>query len=132
MSARAISERLRNFIFEHLDSVECLEILLLLHSDPLKTWSADELASELRSNPNSAQERAQILRRSGLVLAGTEPVFQYRSELPELNEIVEELAYHNRIQRHKLYELIFSPLKKARDFAACFVKPGGREDSGNG
>ena len=132
MSARAISEKLRNFIFEHLDSVECLEILLLLHSDFSKSWSADELASELRSNPNSAKERAQILRKSGILLPETDPRFQYRSDLHEFNEIVDELVYHCRIQRHKVYELIFSPLKKARDFADCFVKPGTREDSDNG
>ena len=36
--------------------------------------------------------------------------------------IVDELAHHYRIQRHKIYGFIFSPLKKARDFADAFRK----------
>jgi hypothetical protein len=122
LSASPITEKARNFIFEYVDSVEALEILLFFFADPTRSLSFSALASELRSNPNSAESRSQVWRDLGIIgESSTETgVFFYSSNNEAVNEIVAELAIHYRIQRHKVYELIFSPMKKARAFADAF------------
>ena len=125
---------MKNFIFEHIDSVEALEILLLFHSNQAKSWSFAALASELRSNPNSAQSRSQVLRDLNIIRekAGSENEFYYDPSNQELASIVDELSQHYRIQRHKIFELIFSPLKRARDFAEAFKKSDPKEGKSDG
>lgn len=134
MSANPISEKVRNFIFEHLDSVEALDILLYFHADPQRASTFSALASQLRSNPKSAESRTQVWRDLGIIHESpTEPgAFYYSPENSVVNEIVDELASHYRIQRHKIFELIFSPMKKVRDFADAFRKPEAKDGKQDG
>src|SRR5690606_17703063 len=46
-----ISPEVRAFIAGQIESVVQLEMLLLLHTDPMRAWSPDELAKELRIEP---------------------------------------------------------------------------------
>ncbi len=129
-----VSERVKNFIFEHIDSIEALEILLLFHANQSKSWSYATLASELRSNPNSAESRSQVLHALQIIREkpGVSGEFYYDPENRDYAAIVDELAQHYRIQRHKIFELIFSPLKKARDFAEAFKKSDPKEGKQDG
>jgi hypothetical protein len=134
LSANPISEKARNFIFEHVDSVEALEILLFFFADPSRSLSFTALASELRSNPNSAESRTQVWRDLGIIHENpAQPgTFSYSPANEHVNEIVAELANQYRIQRHKIYELIFSPMKKARAFADAFRKPDSKDGKQDG
>lgn len=118
-----IPDKLRNFIFEYIDSVEVIEILLFLFERNQEAWTALDISKELRSNPASVENRLAILNSLGLVRLADESrdAFRYSPKTPELDEIVHLLAQENKMRRHKLYEIVFSPSKQARPLAEAFL-----------
>lgn len=132
MSAANISDRVKNFIFLYVDSVELLEILLLFYQDDKKSWSAQAVAMELRSNAGSVEKRILLLKSFGLVSESphTTAEYFYNPGTNELHEIVTELATVYRVRKHSVLGLIFSPMKKAKDFAEAF-RLGGKKQDGN-
>ncbi|MGE0763370.1 MAG: hypothetical protein AB7N80_08830 [Bdellovibrionales bacterium] len=121
MPGEKVPERVRNFIYEYVDSVELLEILLLTHADPSKKWTAAEISQQLRSNINSVQKRLQTLQHNRLILATGDAgsSYQYNTK-SQAHMAIEDLDQTYKIQRHRVLELIFSPLKKAKDFSDSF------------
>jgi len=129
-----MSTEAQRFIYENIDSIGLLEALLFLSSDPSKPWTCSALARELRNNPNSVANYLERLTAMKLVRQlppGEEFVFD---ESSELKGVVGELAGLYKMQRHKLIELIYSPLKKARDFSEAFLLPSqkGKKEEDNG
>ena len=117
-----ISESVKNFIFQFLDSIELLDVLLTLNFDRQKAWSIQAISEHLRSNPTSIKRRIDLLLDLKLIDKNLETphTYFYNPKDPENQEIIEEIARIYQIQRHRLFELIFSPLKGARDFADAF------------
>jgi len=133
--ANEISERVKNFIYLYVDSIELLEILLRFQKDREKSWDAPSLAGEFRSHTSSIQNRILFLQSVGLLSedANAKQRYQYNPANQELDEIISELAEIYRVRRHTVFELIFSPMKKARDFANAFrlgKGPKGGTDNG--
>lgn len=123
MTKTEISEKIRQFIFEQIDSVELLEVLLFVRSHKDKDWSAELLAHEMRSSANSVSRRLENLKRLGLIQENkTDPnLYRYHLRNSELEEVLEELNDTYKVKKQKILELIFSPLKKGRHFANAFV-----------
>lgn len=123
MTKTEISEKIRQFIFEQIDSVELLEVLLFVRSQKDKDWNAELLAHEMRSSANSVSRRLENLKRLGLVQEdGADPnLYRYHLRDPELEVVLEELNDTYKVKKQKILELIFSPLKKGRHFANAFV-----------
>jgi hypothetical protein len=120
VSGRLIPDRVQGFIFAHLDSVGLLEVLLLLHSTPGKVWNSQSIVSELRANMNAVEHSIGKLKDLGFVHEEPAGHYLYRPADSELAAIVDELSEAYRVRRHRILELIFSPLKRARDFADAF------------
>jgi len=120
--SETIPEGVKNFIFEYIDSVELLETLLLFYADPHKTWNFNSLAANLRSNPRSIEQRCAMLESLKLIQAKSDDPneYFYKPDQPEVEKVIAQLAEAYRIQRHRIFALIFSPMKKARDFADAF------------
>lgn len=114
-----ISAQVHSFIFRYIDSVEQLEVLLLLSSDSSKVWSAEALSKHLRSSRTSVDQRLKLLCNESLVVC-VDDTYQFVPTDPALAEIVEQVASVYKTHRHRLFELIFSPSKKARDFSDAF------------
>jgi hypothetical protein len=57
----------QNFLRQHVDSVEQLEILLLLARTSSRGWTVEEIVTELRVNAGSVQKRLTDMERRGLV-----------------------------------------------------------------
>lgn len=114
-----ISAQVHSFIFRYIDSVEQLEVLLLLSSDSTQVWSAEALSKHLRSSRTSVDQRLELLCNEGLVVC-VNGSFQFAPTESSLVEIVEQVANVYKTHRHRLFELIFSPSKKARDFSEAF------------
>lgn len=127
-----IPENVRQFIFSYIDSVEQLEVLLLLHSRPTETFTAPKIADEMRSTEASVSMRLSSLVHAGLIEGDSQAGYQYRPKSEEFTQLLSELSESNRVFRHKVLELIFSPMKKARNFADAFVmsKPKSEDENG--
>ncbi len=123
MRAGELPEAVLRFIVDRVDSVEQLEILLLLHRHPERAWNAESLARELRISAFSGGERLEDLMRAGLLarVDGSAHDFRYAPETPALDESVSGLATAYAKRRVTVINLIFSkPIDKIRTFADAF------------
>ena len=119
-----ISEEMRKFIFNHIDSIEQLEVLFLLRNHLPRKWTVFEISSELRSSPESILKRIESNRSTGLIRTIDDTgsrLFEYYATDVKLENMVEELAVAYRNQPHRIIELIYSPTKRVRSFASAFV-----------
>ncbi len=126
MAKNLISETVKHFIFEHIDSVELLEVLLFLRLNKDKSWNSDSIAHELRSSDNSVSKRLGTLKSNGFLEVDSHQTgyCRYKPGDDDFEEMLEELAEVYKLRKQKVLELIFSPLKKGRHFANAFlVKP---------
>ena len=110
----------KNFLARCIRSVEQLEVLLLLHSQPARSWTAPEVYDVVRSSPASISERlAEFCAAGLLVKTQDEPAaFRYAKENPH-NLAVDETAAAYRTWRVRIIETIFAaevdPLKSFSD-----------------
>jgi hypothetical protein len=69
-SSRAAREDLQRFLFDHVESYEELELVVLLRRQRERDWSASEAASELRLTTHAALAGLEALEQRGLVVKG--------------------------------------------------------------
>jgi hypothetical protein len=127
-----LPEAVRRFIADHIDSVEELEILLLLYNQQGRSWSAEAVARELRIAATSAGERLEdLVHDTILVRVDGDPVeHRYAPGNAVLDEAVGGLATAYSERRVTVINLIFSkPVDKIRTFADAFRL---RRDDDNG
>lgn len=113
------------FISERIDSVEQLEVLLLLHQDPAVEWTAETAARVLYGQPSSVGRRLAILQLQGLLDvrlgAGEGPCFRYAPNGAGLDATVTRLAAAYKERRVTIVGLIASkPMDNVRAFADAF------------
>jgi hypothetical protein len=123
MSVSGIPDEVARFVTKHIDSVEQLEVLLLLSGSSDRQWSAAGVAQELRIAPESAAYRLTDLAARGLLETdgGTEPLYRYRPRSGVADQAVSGLAQAYRERRVSIINLIFSkPLDKIQTFADAF------------
>lgn len=126
MPEHDISANLKQFIFEYVDSVELIEVLLFIRSNSDTWFSAAQISAELRSNPTSITNRLSRLANIGLIEQDKD-LIHFKPESDELKNLVTELSNEYLLRRHSIFELIFSSSKTARQFANAFIvnkKPG--------
>ncbi len=112
-----------SFIKAHIDSVEQLEVLLLMRNDPTKEWSAGDVSRELRSSTASAQHRLDKLCALRLIVKVDPASLSYRYEpsSPELGDRVTALSEAYLVRRVTVIDLIFSnPVEKIKTLADAF------------
>ncbi|WP_434386081.1 hypothetical protein [Melittangium boletus] len=123
MHGSELPEGVRRFIAEHIESVEQLEILLLLFRHPERTWNADETSRELRISELSAGERLVDLARDTRVVRSENGGrdYRYAPEDAERDEAVRGLVSAYAERRVTVINLIFSkPTDKISTFANAF------------
>jgi DNA-binding MarR family transcriptional regulator len=132
MAEKDIPKEVKDFVFHSIDSAEQLDILLLLHGEKSKSFSVRELSDFLRSSPNSVEKRLQTLIVQGLTqtLAGDPLRYQFYFSNEAALKLVSELAEVYKVHRYGILEIIFSPLKRSRDFAEAFKISGTKDPKG--
>jgi hypothetical protein len=115
-----IPEDIERLIFAHIDSVEQIDVILLLKSQPEKWWTPESISSELRTTPKSIKARLQHSMRLKLFEVKGDS-YRYNPKDPATNELITQLAECYRVRKHRILELIFSPAKRARNFADAFA-----------
>lgn len=62
-----LPENVERFLADYIGTVDQLEILLLLHADAARSWSAREIGAEMRRPEESTAVRLELMREQGLV-----------------------------------------------------------------
>src|SRR3954465_5717026 len=105
-----IPEPVVSFIREWINSVEQLEMLLLLKRHPEKEWTAQEMSRALSSNPDAVASRLVPFEAVRLVAVkpGPEPRFRYQPSNPVLDETIRALAEAYSTYSVRVVSLIYS------------------------
>jgi predicted ArsR family transcriptional regulator len=73
-----LPEHVQGFLMAHIDSIEQLEVLLLLQARKEREWTAAEVALELRITKDSAATRMEDLSAGGLLTSNGGRPERYR------------------------------------------------------
>jgi hypothetical protein len=122
--ADPIPNEIVRFIHEYIDSVEQLEVLLLLRSSAPSAWTAEAVARDLRTAESSVTARLKTLHAQKLVEAATAEsgtAYRYAPDGVGTDRLVGELASEYALRRVAVITLIFSkPNDAVRSFADAF------------
>jgi hypothetical protein len=119
-----ISPQLRRFIQTTINSVEELEVLLFMMSNPHEAWSPQDISDRTRLPVLSVETRLKELVKVKLVAVEGEPSSHYRYA-PNSRAIAEEVATSlneaYRERKDTVIQLIYSrPFDNIRVFADAF------------
>jgi hypothetical protein len=117
-----LPQEVERFIAEHFDSIERLEILLLLRAQRSREFAPAEVTAELRLGPASAPDQLSALVARGLVAADGEPArYRYAPDSSEKDRVTSDLARCYADRRVTVITQIFSPRSDpVRSFADAF------------
>jgi hypothetical protein len=127
----ALPQRVQNFLMAHIDSIEKLEVLLLLRNRAEREWTASAVALELRITEASAAARLEDLTSSALLAhdSGAPPVYRYSPTHSEDVRSISELAATFSERRVSVITFIFTkPQERVRGFADAFLFKKTRDD----
>ena len=118
-----IPEIVRRFIIDHINSVESLEVLLLLSSGTIREYTPEEVSRTLYTSLESATARLRELHRSKLLVtvdnAGT-PKYRFDPASRDAR-VVAELEKVYRMRRVSVISFIYSnPTDPLRAFSDAF------------
>lgn len=109
------------FLTEKIDSVAHLEVLLMLLSHPEKSFSAEEVSRELRSNVHSATNQLLQLTERDLLKAHEKNLFQYAPSSKELDEKAKELyEVYKKMPVAVVTAIYEKPQDKLKNFSDAF------------
>ena len=93
MVKQQISERVKRFIREQIQTVPELEVLLLLHREQSRPFTLAEVANELGLENDTVREQLTALEAIGLIKTNLEKSqYRYHPANPTLASIVDRLA----------------------------------------
>ena len=118
-----IPEKVRRFIIDHINSVESLEVLLLLSTGTLREFTAEEVSRTLCTSLESATARLRELHHSKLLVTaenGDPPKYRFDPASPGAS-VVAELEKIYKIRRVSVISFIYSnPTDPLRAFSDAF------------
>lgn len=123
MSQADISQVVRAFIAQNIESAELLETLLLVHSAPEREWRPEDIARSIYTVPASATRRLEQLVALDLVSSNgaADPAYRYAPGSTSLREQVDALATAYRANRVAVINLVYAtPPDPLRSFADAF------------
>lgn len=119
-----VPEEIYQFALRYLDSVEQLEILLLLFRNAEKDWSIDDVSREIRTSKTSTENRLGSLLLSGLVASrgeGESLTYRYMPASAELHHAVTAIEQEYKIRRIRIIDAIYAPpAEKMMNFVDAF------------
>lgn len=119
MARKGFSATFRNFVRRYIDSVEQVEVLLILRANAARAWSIDEISAILRSSPHSIGARLSHLAALGLAAGDPGEGYRYAASGTD-DAAVEELEREYGERRFSVIEMIFTKPDAARSFADAF------------
>jgi DNA-binding MarR family transcriptional regulator len=117
-----LSDEVKKFIYNYIESLTQLEVLLYFYNHQNKSFNAVEIAGELRNNPESVSVSLKELSGYGFILPDKNENNRFEYDRSNENEnCIRELAQAYQTYRNTLITLIFSkPSQNVRSFADAF------------
>jgi hypothetical protein len=116
-----LPEDVHRFLHQNIDSVEQLEVLLLLWRSPQRGWTSDDVATAVYSHPSSVVRRLAMLLGQGLLREQEPGCYQYAPRTGDLHDTVTRLEHMYRERRVAVITLIASkPIENVRAFSDAF------------
>lgn len=132
MTENDIPEPVRRLLAEHIDSIEQIEVLMLLRAQPEREWSAEEVNRELRSSVMSIQDRLGGLAAMGFLVAreaGADLVYRYAPASDEVRGVIDALEAVYKARRFSVINLIYAkPESDVMSFSEAFRITRKRQD----
>jgi hypothetical protein len=117
----ALPDDIHRFIYQHIASVEQLEVLLLARRSPGRSWSPHDMARELYSHPSSIAGRFEALLAAGLMRETASGYYQYAPRSAELDTTVARLEDMYRERRVGVISAIASrSVENVKAFSDAF------------
>lgn len=123
MSDSGFSKELDHFIAAEVNSLEQLEILLLLSGNPHKWWTANGVYDVVKSSPQSVQDRLNEMVGKGILRKETdsETRYQFGSTEGIIWNTINELREAYKERPVKVVQAIYSkPPDAVKEFAKAF------------
>lgn len=122
MAESEFPKNVEQLILERIDSVAQLEIALLLHENPQRMWSANELAQHMRIDRRMAKAQLDELCGKRLIEWRSDvDQYHYAAATPDLEKAMVDLRQAYTDRRVTVIGMIFSkPADKLRSFADAF------------
>jgi len=122
MIKEPISEGVKTFIREQIQTVPKLEVLLLLHREQSRPFTPAEVANELGFETDTAEDQLTALEAIGLIETNTEKSkYRYHPSNATLESIVDRLAVEYPKQRVPILSAILAEdPNKVRRFVEAF------------
>lgn len=126
MSTSGLPDNVHAFLLEHIDSLEQLEVLLLLRRER-RAFTGEDAARELRIMAESASHRLSALARKDILrAAGADGAYEYAPRDPDLDRTIGELAKSYQERRVSVINFIATKhLERIKSFADAFKFKGG-------
>jgi DNA-binding transcriptional MocR family regulator len=116
-----VPEDVAELIESHIDSVEKLEILLLLRGERDREWTSDQVSRELRRNPSTVSRALGQLAERGLLGGSTAAGFRFAPTDGPMEQQVTRLAETYATRRVSVIQLIVAnPMDSVTTFADAF------------
>ena len=123
MAENGIPQAVHDFLASEIESVLELEVLLLLQGSAPRGWSAEQLATTLKIDPDWAGGLLVKFAQRGLLARRDEPAprYAYAPASAELDAAVRAVADAYATHRVRIIGLIFSkPTSNLKSFAEAF------------
>lgn len=87
-----------------------------------ENWiDSNKLSFDLKRNQRSVSRSLLLFEERGVLeIEKSENGYRLNPQNAELLSLIKALHNEHQLRPHKIYELIYSPLKKARNFANAF------------
>jgi hypothetical protein len=110
MAGGDLDDELRVFVVTHFRTIEQLEILLLLRSEPNRAFTAETAFDRIRSSLSSISERLRELCIAGFLdcQAGPPATFRYAPRTPELGQSLNKVADAYKTRRVSVVQAIYA------------------------
>jgi hypothetical protein len=116
-----VPDDVARLIASYIDSVEKLEILLLLRGERDREWTSEQVSRELRRNPASCSRGLAQLAMTPLIAGSPQDGYRFEPDGPAEEQLVDRLADTYATRRPSVISLIASnPMDSVTTFADAF------------
>ena len=117
----SIPDEARQFLIQHVRSIAQLEILLLLHSEPNRSWTVEAAYKVVLSNRELVGKIFERFCKLGLASRSEAGTYQFSPTSDQMRTLVATLATLYRERPGRIVQAIYeAPVSEIEEFAKAF------------